>query len=294
MLGKLVKYEWKGTYKVCGLILACVAAFTVLGCLSLKMPALDAALKAVENGGSTGTSFGVLDGMAVLTLVLYVLALVGASYGILIYLGVHFYKSMYSDEGYLTHTLPVTANQLLISKILVGGIWMILVLLAIVASIVALFSAFLGMYLQITPVEIFQEFGAAMAELFGEAGEVLRVRVIHLAVILIITCVAGSFCSIAMLFGSITMGQLFSKYRALMAIVCYIGVYILNTILGSVVQMPFTVSFMMQQNAPHQNDVWVLDYYNNIFDVSFLLTLVMGAVLYFAARMILVRKFDLE
>ncbi len=291
MLGKLIKYEWKGTYKVCCLILACVAAFTVLGCLSLKMPALDAALRAVENGGSVGASFGIWDGMAVLTFILYVLALTGASYGILIYLGVHFYKSMYTDEGYLTHTLPVTADQLLVSKILVGGIWMILVLLAIAASIAALFSAFFGMYLQITPVEIFQEFGAAMAELFGGAGEMLRVRVIHLAVIVILTCLIGSFCSIAMLFGSITIGQLFSKYRALMAIVCYIGVSILNGILGSVVQLPFTVSFVMQ---PNQNDVWFLDYYNNIFDASFLLTLVMGAVLYFVARMILVRKFDLE
>ena len=30
-----------------------------------------------------------------------------------------FYKNMFKDEGYLTHTLPVTANQLLISKYIV-------------------------------------------------------------------------------------------------------------------------------------------------------------------------------
>jgi hypothetical protein len=53
----------------------------------------------------------------------------------------HFYTNIYSDEGYLTMTLPATVTQHIISKTVSGFIWLMinaLVMLIGVALIVFL------------------------------------------------------------------------------------------------------------------------------------------------------------
>ena len=56
-----------------------------------------------------------------------------------IYIAVRFYKNLYTDEGYLMHTLPVTPRQLLVSKLTVGSLWSFLV------TILTLWAVFLIM-----------------------------------------------------------------------------------------------------------------------------------------------------
>ncbi len=54
-----------------------------------------------------------------------------------IMLAVRIYKNLYSDEGYLTFTLPATAKQHILSKVLCGAIWEILsVIVAFVSAAV--------------------------------------------------------------------------------------------------------------------------------------------------------------
>ena len=74
----------------------------------------------------------------VATLILYVIMLLASTWGMLIFLGIRFYRSMYTDEGYLSHTLPVTANQLFLSKVLVSGVWYLFITIGIGISVVAL------------------------------------------------------------------------------------------------------------------------------------------------------------
>lgn len=282
MLGKLIKQEWKGTYKIGGILLICMAVFTFLGCISLRMPLIHSAM----TDSRTGVSFSVLDGMGIMTLVLYMLMLMGVTYGIIIFLGVHFYRSMYTDEGYLTHTLPVTTHQLLISKILISGIWMMIVTLSIVVSVVALAYAFLCMYLPATPAEITQELMRLFMQAWEEAQRVMGMDMVHFIITLALMVLVSPFSTMIMLFGSITLGQLFTKYRALMAIVCYIGVCIINMIVSSIVQMPLSMSYLINDDP--------MGYYMRTYDFSIVLSLLMSALLYFIAHMVLTKKFDIE
>lgn len=283
MLGKLIKHEWKNTYKVSGLILIFVAAFTLLGCISLRMPLIHSAM----SDTNYSSAFSILDAMGIMSLILYMLTLMGATYGIMIYLGVHFYKSMYTDEGYLTHTLPVSTHQLLISKILVSGIWMMIVMVAIFVSVVALGYAFLCMYLPATPAEITKELGElivrVMEELPGEYGMGLA----HVLITFTLLILVSPFSSIIMLFGAITIGQLFTKYRAMMAIVSYIGICVINMVISSLIQIPITMGYIMRMNDP-------AGYYMRTYDVSIFMAICMGALLYFLSHFILSKKFNME
>ena len=120
MLGRLIKHEWKSTYKVGCLMLAAMAVTTFLGWMSFQTPMW-------RSMGDGGGRFIWLDIFGAFTLVMYVVLLVVINSGIVIYVGVHFYKTMYTDEGYLLHTLPVTKHEILFCKILVGGLWVLII-----------------------------------------------------------------------------------------------------------------------------------------------------------------------
>ena len=66
--------------------------------------------------------------------------LIAVSLGITIYLAVHFYKTMYTDEGYLTHTLPVGGRELLWSKLIPMAAWSLLTMLVVVLAAVVLIA----------------------------------------------------------------------------------------------------------------------------------------------------------
>ena len=93
MLGKLIKHEWKDTYKMGCLMLFITLLVTVMGWLSFQSPMWK------MNSDSYYMSLGPLDFISIIVLLMYVFMLAGISYAILIYIGVHFYKTMYTDQG---------------------------------------------------------------------------------------------------------------------------------------------------------------------------------------------------
>ena len=137
MLGKLMKYEWKNIWRAGTLMLLGMLAVTVIGCVVLRMPGGLVTEIADGNNMNATQSWFVLSSF-VATLILYVIMLLASTWGMLIFLGIRFYRSMYTDEGYLSHTLPVTANQLFLSKVLVSGVWYLFITIGIGISVVAL------------------------------------------------------------------------------------------------------------------------------------------------------------
>ena len=120
MLGKLMKYEWKNIWKAGTLMLLGMLVVTVIGCVVLRMPGV---AEFFDSNDVNGAQAWLVISSFAATLILYVIMLLASTWGMLIFLGIRFYRSMYTDEGYLSHTLPVTANQLFLSKVLVSGVW---------------------------------------------------------------------------------------------------------------------------------------------------------------------------
>jgi len=287
MLGKLFRHEWRGTYKIGCLMLILVAGVTFFGWLAFQSPMW----QSLSNEDYSYVGFSSLDFMSIMTLMMYVVMLFGTTYGIVIYIGVHFYKTMYTDEGYLTHTLPVTKHKLLISKVLVGGLWFLLVVLAVWLSVMVLCISLIGMTIRdYTVWDIWRE----ITENWDEIVETLDSAGLRLGRWFGLTSVSmliSPFCSVAILFGAISLGQLFTKHRVLMAIVSYIGITVLIGILNSIIQSANSVRMMGQM----MSDTLALDRYvssNGLF--SLLENIVLAVILYFVSFFIIDRKLNME
>lgn len=288
MLGKLIKYEWKNTYKVGCLLIGTLFLVTLFGCISFRTPMWNA--MASEGGG--GYSINVWDFMGFFSLILYMLMLMGITYGIMIYLGVHFYKSMYTDEGYLAHTLPVTSDQLLISKILISGVWMLFVTVSIYISVFALvFSMASGLMSPEEHVNMWEMMGQAFSEMWRVLQSEAGLNMLHIAVTIIAMVLITPFATVATMFGAITLGQLFNKHRGIMAIVCYIVVMLVNMVLGAVFQMPVYMHYMVGSMSGTAN---MGNYMTGIYDSSVVLCIVIAIIMYIAAHFILTKKLNMD
>lgn len=111
MFAKLLKHEWRA----------------VSGPLSiLSLAALGAAavativLRLLIANGDKAPALSTIGGLLLFG---SILALVAYAVGSLIFLLFRFYKSRYTDEGYLTFTLPVTNHQILLSSLLIILAW---------------------------------------------------------------------------------------------------------------------------------------------------------------------------
>lgn len=240
MLGKLIKYEWKSTYKVGLLLLLAMAMATLMGFLAFQAP-----MWRQLGGSSVYDSMGatVLDIVSLFSFMLYMLILIGAVYAAYIYFVVHFYKTMYTDQGYLLHTLPVGKNAILVSKILVSSVWLFMVFIGITVSIVifgiSLASSVSGESL-VSVVRAIPKFFNELNMLFGD----MSVFATWYLVMVLLNVVLGVPASIIIFYGTVSFGQLFSKHRIIMAIVGYLALMVIRGIIGTILQVMLSVGSM--------------------------------------------------
>lgn len=106
MFAKLIKHEWRASRGLVGLLCAIIGISGLLfGGISRYM----------TWSSVTGNDFMVAAYAVILTV--SILAIVGCSVGSMYLLVYQFYKSRFTDQGYLMLTLPVTTHQQLLSSI---------------------------------------------------------------------------------------------------------------------------------------------------------------------------------
>ncbi len=150
MFSKLLKHEWKATWRVLGALSIGALLAGALGCGILRL------LGSLEN---TNTELeNAISVVLGLLLVLLAMSIAVYAIGSCIVLYVRFYRNKFTDEGYLTFTLPVRPWQIFLSSLLNISIWTVLILAVSAASCFLLF--FLGM----------PETWDAVAEAYSELG----------------------------------------------------------------------------------------------------------------------------
>lgn len=126
MLGKLLKHEFRATRRSVGMVIlgSLLASAVGFGLLILCwhpsfLPAL--------HGDAIETIRTILYiPLSVITFGVYALGF-ASSIITLIFILMRYYKNFFTDEGYLTFTLPVTPHELLWTKLISGMIWLSLV-----------------------------------------------------------------------------------------------------------------------------------------------------------------------
>lgn len=110
MLKKLFKYEWKSVSTLLLIVHGALLVYALIGRIGYQI------YFSKFLSDSSNTVMGITTMFYV---VVYVFGIMAVLLMTMLYLAIHIQKSFFSDEGYLTHTLPVSPTQLLLSKIFI-------------------------------------------------------------------------------------------------------------------------------------------------------------------------------
>ena len=202
MLKKLFVHEWKDCWRLVGLMNLIVIGLTLIGTVVMQ---------------SDTWSFASENAVIRLTMTLYVMAYIASiaalSLVTVFFFYNRFYKNLYTDQGYLMHTLPVTQHELIWSKTFVALIWQLIGGLVMAISI---FSFFFSM---LDPADK-KNFWSDMFEGLSEIPWTPSVAVIIILFVLI--AIVSMFMNVFMGYAAISIGLLFKKQRLLGAIGIYI------------------------------------------------------------------------
>lgn len=222
MLRKVLKYEWISTGRILVLLHLVLALFTVIGNIELR----------IMNGSASvlpEKTKALIEGI---TMTVYVLIVLTAVVGTTVYLIVRFYKSMYSDEGYLTHTLPVGTHSLLWGKTIVAFCWILIDSVAVILSVSTIIVSGTGTTYHYVWQKIIEGFNDPIA----------RNMIPRMVPLFIICVLIQLLCTWEKVTASFALGQLANEHRVLLSIAIYIGLNIISNIAAFVVMFNNMIS----------------------------------------------------
>lgn len=267
MLGKLMKYEWKATWKLLVPLNLFIAVMSILAYITIKLDFFDSDNELVISTG-------------VLLLMTYLLSMFVILVVTVIYLIYRFYTSVYGDEGYLLHTLPVDKHHIIIAKAVVSAAWIILNIFLIYLSILFLFSTQERLIETVT--DGFQ-FYIETVNSYNKIG----------AFEVIMTLVASFFAMLARILkvtACVSLGQLASNHKVLSSIGFYYAIYI--------VQRIFTLFYYMIVELMNRASDYSYYSYSSLFNSSWefvlLSSLVYSVIFYFLTWYVMDRKLNLD
>ena len=206
MVKKLLKHEFFAWMRV----------MPILYGIMLAVAAINRCIQLFENDS---IYYGIIFGSGIF---MYVVALMAGIVAPMIFGVVRFYRNLFTGEGYLSFTLPVTPANHLWVKVLTA------VCFSILSVIVAVLSGVI-----ITAGEVLSEVWKAAAYLLRMIPEELAGHMAFYCVEAVVLAVLGVFASYLLYYMYICIGQLFRKNRILAAVGAYFVVYVISQIFGT-------------------------------------------------------------
>lgn len=218
MFLKCLKYDMRSVSRIWWLMAACVLGMSVVGGVALR-----AVIGLIE-----ADRFPFVVFLGVLLVIACVLAIIASSVITEILIYWRFYKNFFTDEGYLTFTLPVSRKTLLLSKTVNAMIWTAaqVVLILVCILLLVLIGIPAG-----ASVEMFDSLSMGLSSLWDMMGAWLFVYVPEF--LLLMLC--GMLFSVSLIHFCITMGAMLAKkYKLLAAVGVY---YVVNMAVSLVTQL---------------------------------------------------------
>jgi hypothetical protein len=263
MLGKLMKYEWKATWKLLLPLNLLIILMTFLACITVQMD-----------------SFNSKNGMVALGGMFVLLTYIGSMFvvviGTAIYLIYRFYTSTYGDQGYLLHTLPVDKHHIIIAKVLVGAAWIFLSMVLMIMSVMFLFAE---------QGEFFADFlkgFQSVIEYWGGAdlsGFVLLMT--------LIATVFGIFARVLKVTACISLGQMSSNHKLMASFGFYVAFYVVQKILN-------VVYFAFIEVVNSVSEMPLLSYAGNSWEGTLITSILYSVVFYLLTWYMMDKRLNLE
>lgn len=148
MFAKLLKHEWKATWGILGMLSLCALGAGVVGAVMLRL-LIDAAETNQNNP---------LNAISPSVLMFVLLGLMVYSVGGSILLYFRFYKNKFTDEGYLTFTLPAKSWEIFLASLVNILIWSVIIGLVVCVSVGLILVLGLGELMKdIFPADAWQQ-----------------------------------------------------------------------------------------------------------------------------------------
>jgi len=209
MFTKLLKHEFRSTWSIIGtLCLVC------LGCGLLSGLSMCYLVRVSEQGAEEMWGLTLL---CVLVMVVGIIAIAVCGVAALFVLIGRFYKRCFTDEGYLTFTLPVNSHQILLSSMVNSVINMLIASVTVFVSIALLILVGVSSAHGFWPA-----LWESLPRLFRDLCQLLTSREMGYVVHALLWMLLFLLCELVVLMLSVTIGALAAKKHKILAAV---GVY---------------------------------------------------------------------
>lgn len=203
---------------------------------------------------------------------------------------VRFYKNLFTTEGYLTFSLPVSTHQHIFAKLIA----------ALVYNIVVFISTILAFMVSISG-DLLTEVFKAISYLFGKilpevASTEFIVNLIIYIVEFIIISIVSVACNLLLYYCCIAIGQTAKKNRILAAVGTYFGYVAATQILSTIFSISLTVS--INETTMEKIGKFIQNHTYGAVHImilsSLLVSVLLGLLFYIITHRIITRKLNLE
>lgn len=264
MLGKIIKYDMKAMNR----FLIIIHAFLLIYAFLIRI--LITGRLTTSTIHTFGSTYFLILG---LTAAFGIILLTCAAFATSIIIAVRFYKSTYSDEGYLTHTLPVKRGTLLLAKIIAGTIWG---LIDITLIFTAVYIAASVPYVK----DALSGNEAIIQEVFSLGS---RLGTFGTIAFYIFFMLAGTVANVVLYYACISLGQIFTGHRVFGAVAMYFIITFTESISSLLILIPLGLldtqtvtvgtSTTFYMSTPSQ-------YMLGMLGIALVLTIVWSVILY--------------
>lgn len=190
MLGKIIKHEFKATYKT---------ALTMI----LSVLLVGGLVRMMDIVSFDGTIWRIIE---MIMAVFYLLLLIAVPVSMFVVSIARFYRTMVKDEGYLTHTLPVKKTQLINGKLITSVIWIIISIMVIPLSLLINVK---------NSIYTFRDIAELLKLVFSNSTYIMD------CVMFILLIIVSIMTSLLLCYASIGMGQMFNGHRLAGSVLFY-------------------------------------------------------------------------
>lgn len=263
MFSKLIKHEFKETWRLMLILNAVIVFLTLIGHITLRSSILEN-----DDFVIIGILFTFLYAFSIIAIVLVTF----------LYLIIRYYQTMFGKRGYLTYTLPTTPFMVFNSKLFVGAFWTFVNLLVTVLSFLVLFRSLSA----IDPTD-----SVGFWEFFAET---LGCSVPEILAYMITFTILFCFSGLMIAYFCFAIGQLFAKHKIAGTILTYIIIYLFNQVLSTIYM--FFLSF--KTIFVSANDMLAPDLFLSLMQMSILSSIVEFIIFYIVNAYIITKKVDFD
>lgn len=222
MLKKLFVHEWRSFWKVPAAMCLFALAYALIGALTFQTDLWTSDYRLVR----LVLVFGSIG---------YFILLIAPAIILSIYTALRFYRNLFTDEGYLMHTLPVKKWELITAKGLVAVIWNVITTITTLLAVflVVLLISMSSRYGGVTWADLTESFAQFFHEAIPIVKEMFRMPVWMVALLFLGNFIVGAFYNTLLLYASVSIGHLWKKHPMAGTVLSYIGFYLAISFLTS-------------------------------------------------------------